>query len=231
MDRAIIVNADDQHASYFLKFPADRIVRYGTAGKTFEEKNIEASVATAVFLGVSEDVARRTVATIPPVPGRMERIDEGQPYTVIVDYAHEPASFQALYDVVKPLKPKWIIHVFGPTGGGRDLARRPAMGRIAADHADRIIVTTDDPYDDDPTAIAQDVMAGVPEKKRKSASVIIDRRKAIEAGIQSSQPGDLVLITGKGSEQTMVLGGGKTVPWDDREIARQAIRMRSQSTL
>lgn len=222
--RVSVVNVDDANAAFFMKFPADSVVQYRTAGKMLDEKNIEAALAVVVALGVDEATARAAFGTIPPVPGRMERISVGQPFTVIVDYAHEPASFTALYDVVSRDRAKWVIHVFGATGGGRDRARRPAMGEIAAKHADRVIITTDDPYDDDPQQLANDVFAGVPEDKRKSALIILDRRAAIERALKDARPGDLVLITGKGSEQTQVLAGGKVIPWDDREVVREIMK-------
>lgn len=221
IERLSVINQDDEHAKFFMKFLADRRVTYKTAGLPFDKRNAEAAVATVVALGVAEDVARRALPTIPSVPGRMERIDVGQPFTVIVDYAHEPASFVALFDVVVAMNPKWVIHVFGATGGGRDRAIRPEMGRISSEYADKIILTTDDPYDDDPAALAADVLAGVPEAKRKQVSVVIDRRKAIETALRSARPADLVLITGKGSEQRMVVGGGKKIPWDDREVVKE----------
>lgn len=230
VERLAIINADDEHAGFFIKFPADRSILYKTAGLRFDKKNSEAAVATAVALGVREDMARGVLQTIPSVPGRMERIDAGQPFTVIVDYAHEPASFTALFEAVAAEQPKWVIHVFGATGGGRDRAIRPEMGRISSEHADKIILTTDDPYDDDPAALAADIRAGVPEQKRKQVDTILDRRLAIEAALRSAQPGDLVLITGKGSEQSMAVKNGKMIPWDDRNVAKGILDLLIQRT-
>lgn len=224
VERLIVANKDDAQAGFFLSFPADKKIDVETAGKSFEEKNVAIASAVVAALGVADERVRAALPTIPPVPGRMEKIDAGQPFTVIVDYAHEPASFQALYDAVAVQKPRWIIHVFGATGGGRDRARRPAMGEIAARYADRIILTNDDPYDDDPRQLAMDVRAGIPEEKLSQVAIELDRRKAIETAIREARAGDLVLITGKGSEQTMVLRGGKTIPWDDRKIAYAALQ-------
>lgn len=237
--RIAIVNADDPAASYFLSFPAEKKVTYSIKenrwptlvlklkGK-FNVSNALAAATTAEALGVSRKTILQTLAAIESIPGRMEFIDEGQPFTVVVDYAHEPASFLALFDALADVPHERIIHVFGPTGGGRDRSKRPRMGEISAGRADVIIVTTDDPYDDDPEKIAQEVVAGAEEycrkaKIRRSISFVVDRREAIRHALSVARPRDLVVITGKGSEQAMVVRG-KKIPWDDRTVVRETLR-------
>lgn len=161
--------------------------------------------------------------------GRLEFIDEAQPYgfQVIVDYAFEPVAMKKLYEVVKTIAPKRILHVFGSTGGGRDVSRRFSVGEYVGQHADICIVTDEDPYDDDPMEIINDV-AGAVEKtgkvEGKNLFRILSRQEAIQKVIELSEPGDLLLLTGKGSEQAMVVKG-EMVPWDDRQEVRRAIEI------
>jgi len=159
----------------------------------------------------------------------MERIDEGQPFTVIVDYAPEPESFRKLYEVVAMMPKRRIIHVLGSCGGGRDTSRRPVLGRLAAERAQVVIVTNEDPYDDDPMSIIEDVAAGAREAGKRDEEDLfldIDRGKAIDRAIALAEDGDLVLITGKGCEQAIAVANGRKIPWDDREAVRSALRRR-----
>lgn len=231
--RIAVVNADDPAAAYFLSFPAEKKLTYSMKENlwpslalkvegAFNMQNAIAAATTAEALGVSRKTIMQALAAIESVPGRMEFIDEGQPFTVIVDYAHEPASFRALFDAVKTIPHERIIHVFGPTGGGRDRSKRPQMGEISAEHADVIIVTTDDPYDDDPATIGQEVVEGA-KKIKRSILLVVNRREAIRQALATARARDLVLITGKGSEQAMVVRG-KKIPWDDRTVVREELK-------
>lgn len=185
--------------------------------------NALAAFAVSRALGVPEQTAVEALAAVSGVPGRFERIEAGQPFVAIVDYAHEPESFRQLFDAVGRPAGR-IIHVFGATGGGRDRARRPVMGEISSAHADIVIVTTDDPYDDDPAELNRQVLAGVKGKTlRETVYDIVDRRAAIAKAVELARPDDLVLVTGKGAEQAMVLSGGQKIPWDDRIIVREEI--------
>ncbi len=188
--------------------------------------NALAALAAAEALGVPRATAADALAAVRGVPGRFERVEVGQPFTAMVDYAHEPESFRQLFAAVgRP--PGRIIHVFGATGGGRDAGRRPVMGEISSRHADVVIVTTDDPYDDDPAGISRQVIAGVRDKTPgESLFDILDRRAAVAKAVEIARPGDLLLVTGKGSEQAMVLAAGKKVPWDDRVVVREEIQKR-----
>lgn len=194
----------------------------------FNVENALAAVAACNALGVGYKTAAEALWGM-TVPGRMEHIDEGQPFSVIVDYAPEPESFRKLYEVVGTMVKKRVIHVLGSCGGGRDVSRRPVLGRMAGEKAQIVIVTNEDPYDDDPMGIIEDVAAGAREAgKRDEADLFLelDRGKAIERAIALAEDGDLVLITGKGCEQAIAVEDGKKIPWDDREVAREALRRR-----
>jgi UDP-N-acetylmuramoyl-L-alanyl-D-glutamate--2,6-diaminopimelate ligase len=186
--------------------------------------NALASIAVSRALSIGFKQIKTALAKIKTMPGRMEFIEGGQDFKVIVDYAHEPESFRQIYETVEKMKKRRIIHVFGATGGGRDKSRRPLMGKMASDRADIAVITTDDPYDERPEKIANNVFAGVAVKNREKVLIISDRKKAIKKAIEIAEKDDIVLITGKGCEQAMVLAKGKKIPWDDREIAREMLR-------
>lgn len=164
--------------------------------------------------------------SIKGVAGRMERIDAGQPFTVIVDYAFEPNSLAKFYDTVEKFPHNRIINVLGSAGGGRDVARRPKLGLLSGQRADYVIITNEDPYDDDPGLIIDQIAAGAEtagKKLNKNYFKIEDRREAIKKAMALAQEGDLVLITGKGSEQLIWMANGEKLPWDDRRVAKEEI--------
>jgi UDP-N-acetylmuramoyl-L-alanyl-D-glutamate--2,6-diaminopimelate ligase len=196
----------------------------------FNVENALAAIAVSSIFNVSITTARTGLAKISGVPGRMERINEGQPFTVIVDYAPEPTSFAKLYEVVSTLEKNRIIHVFGSTGGGRDRDRRPILGNIAGKQADIVIITNEDPYDDDPMHIIHEVAEGsrsAGKRDNENLFVILDRSEAIQKAINLAEPNDIVLITGKGAEQAMMMENGRKIPWDDREKVREALKQRT----
>jgi len=155
------------------------------------------------------------------VPGRFEAIDEGQPFAVVVDYAHTPDSLATVLDAGRGLGPGRVIVVFG-AGGDRDRGKRPLMGKIAAELADVTIVTSDNPRSEEPLAIIQDVLQGT----GVDVEIDPDRRSAIVRAIALADEGDVVVIAGKGHEQGQDVAGVVT-PFDDREVARNALRSRS----
>lgn len=166
------------------------------------------------------------------LPGRMEFINEGQNFAVIIDYAPEPQGVSNLYNTVGLLPKKNIIHVLGSCGGGRDRRRRPVLGRLAGKFSQYVIVTNEDPYDDDPNEIIEEVAAGAREagkRDNKNLFLIFDRREAIRKAFMLAEKGDMVLITGKGCEQAIVTQNGKKIPWDDRKVAREELRHLLQS--
>lgn len=194
----------------------------------FNALNIIAAVAACAANGIDIEKILATISALKPVPGRQEFIDEGQNFKVMVDYTYEPTSMEALYKNLSIIKHQKIIHVLGPTGGGRDKWRRPVMGEIAAHNANIVIATTDDPYDDDPLKMIDEMLAGAEKVKKDGKAVellkIIDRREAIRTALKRAEENDLVLITGKGAEQKMALSHGLYIPWDDRQVTREELR-------
>ena len=195
-------------------------------------ENAYAALTVCDSLGISLEKAIAKLSHIRGVPGRFERIEESQPFSVIVDYAPEPASLSAVYEVVKKMPHKKIIHVLGSCGGGRDVARRSIMGSMASENADIVIITNEDPYDDDPVIIMEDVARGARQARGSSENIFIfpERRDAIFEAVKCAQVGDIVLLTGKGSETVIMGPNGSRIPWNEAKIAREAIRAKMMYT-
>jgi UDP-N-acetylmuramoyl-L-alanyl-D-glutamate--2,6-diaminopimelate ligase len=183
-------------------------------------ENALAAVACAEVLGVARDAILRGIASVDGVPGRMERIDAGQPFEVIVDYAHKPDALEQVLRTARDLASGDVIVVFG-AGGDRDRGKRPEMGRIAAALADHVVVTSDNPRGEDAVAIIDEILGGC--ESASNVNVYLDRRDAIEWAIRSAERGDVVVIAGKGHEQGQEIGGRK-LPFDDRQVAREALK-------
>jgi UDP-N-acetylmuramoyl-L-alanyl-D-glutamate--2,6-diaminopimelate ligase len=187
----------------------------------FNVANALAAFAAARGLGIGADVAARGLEAAAPPPGRFEPVEEGQPFAVLVDYAHTPDSLENVLRAARRLTEGRLICVFG-AGGDRDRGKRPRMGRAGADGSDLTIVTSDNPRSEDPAAIVEEVLAGIED--RSGVEVELDRRAAIELALGRARPGDTVLIAGKGHEQGQELANGRKVPFDDREVARGGLR-------
>jgi UDP-N-acetylmuramoyl-L-alanyl-D-glutamate--2,6-diaminopimelate ligase len=185
----------------------------------FNVYNAAAAVAAGLAVGLNPEKIVRGIAAIRYVPGRFERIRAGQEFEVIVDYAHTPDSLRNVLQTARDLTAGRLICVFG-CGGNRDRGKRPQMGRIAAELADLVVLTSDNPRFEEPEAIIAEIAAGLPSPS--SAHVLPDRREAIRAGLEAAAPGDLVLIAGKGHETVQILGE-RTIPFDDREVARELL--------
>ncbi len=188
--------------------------------------NAVAAAVCALAVGVPLEKSAEILKTISAVPGRGEFIREGQPFQIMVDFAFEPVAMTKLYDVVNKIPHARIIHVLGGTGGGRDKARRPILGKIAAQHADIVIVTNEDPYDENPREIMDMVAQGAREAGKTESHglhIIEDRRAAIEFALQSAQKNDIIVITGKGCEQAMAGPNFTLTPWDDRTVVREGL--------
>ncbi len=181
--------------------------------------NILTALGLGVALGLPAAALAEGVRRMAAVPGRMEKLDEGQPFGVIVDYAHTEDALTRLLETVGELAQGRVITVFG-CGGDRDRTKRPRMGAAAAAGSDAVIVTSDNPRTEDPLAIIREIEQGMGSAER---TVIPDRAEAIEAAVAMAEPGDVVVIAGKGHEDYQDLGGRK-VRFDDREQARQALR-------
>ena len=161
------------------------------------------------------------------MPGRFEWIETNKNFKVMVDYAPEPESMKKLYETLKIFQFKKIIHVLGSCGGGRDASRRPILGKLSAQNAEYVIVTNEDPYDDDPQKIIDDVAQGAIDNGKilnQNLFKILDRREAIKKALSLAQAGDLVLITGKACEQYICVAHGKKIPWDDRKVVRELLK-------
>lgn len=194
----------------------------------FMMTNALLAMAACMSLDISLTTCKEALEKINLIPGRLEFVEAGQDFKVIVDYAHEPRSFAAILSTGRELaQDHKLIVVFGVTGGGRDKAKRPKMGEMAAATADYIILTTDDPYNDDPKALIADIVPGIKGNKwieNQNWWQVVDRRQAINQALSIARTGDVVLLLGKGSEQVMVVTGGKMIPWNDVEITRELLR-------
>lgn len=195
---------------------------------TFNVVNATGAIAAVSALGFSIPATAEAFNTLKPIPGRQEMIDEGQTFDVMVDYAYEPESQRQLYKFIREIhKPVGkIIHVTGSAGGGRDKSRRSALGTIAAENANIVIVTNEDPYDENPQHIIDMVAVGAAAAgkiKDKTLFTILDRRSAIQKALTLASRDDFVLITGKGSEQALCIAKGVKIPWDDRAVVREIL--------
>lgn len=183
--------------------------------------NLTAAFGAGLSLGLSAEETARGLGSCGAVPGRFERIDEGQPFLVVVDYAHTDDALKNTIAVARGLKPKRVITLFG-CGGDRDRAKRPMMGQAAAELSDYVVVTSDNPRSEDPLTIINDALVGV-RRSDVAHAVEPDREKAIRLAIAQAGPGDVVLVAGKGHETYQELKGGK-IDFDDREVARRILR-------
>jgi UDP-N-acetylmuramoyl-L-alanyl-D-glutamate--2,6-diaminopimelate ligase len=187
----------------------------------FNVANALGAYAAAVSLGVDPDAALAGLAQAAPPPGRFEPIDEGQPFSVLVDYAHTPDSLENVLRAARRLGKGRVIAVFG-AGGDRDRGKRPQMGRAGAELSDLAIVTSDNPRSEEPEAIVAEVLAGIEDRGGVEAEV--DRRAAIALALSRAEAGDTVVIAGKGHEQGQEFENGRKLPFDDRQVAREELR-------
>jgi UDP-N-acetylmuramoyl-L-alanyl-D-glutamate--2,6-diaminopimelate ligase len=221
----VVVNAGDEYGRRLIEdlpgaitfTAADELDARLQLRGTFNRENALAAAASARALGVDEDAIRRGIESVRGVPGRFELVDEGQPFSVVVDYSHKPGALETVLHAARELAPEGrVICVFG-AGGDRDREKRPQMGRIAARLADRVIVTSDNPRSEDPAAIAAEIVDDL------LLDVELDRRRAIERAVEEARDGDVVVIAGKGHERGQEFAD-RTVPFDDREVARETLR-------
>ncbi len=175
----------------------------------------------AISIGLAEKISlteiKSALAQAQGIPGRLEIVIK-EPFTAIVDYAHTPDALEKVYQAIKEVFSGRLIGVLGAAGGGRDKWKRPELGRIAEKYLDQIIITNEDPYDEDPQTIIEEIAAGL---KQKQPEKIIDRREAIRRALQLANPGDVLIITGKGCEPWICVANNKKIPWDDRRVVKE----------
>ncbi len=255
VEKVIIANSDDEHADYYLSFPADRHITFGIEGGKVHASSIQEhdrgvtfqvdqdmytvsipgkfnvynalpAITIAKLFGSHPESIAEGIEKLHHIPGRMEEIDEGQDFRVFVDYAHEARSMKALLESAPSLAKGRVIVILGAEGGGRDTSKRKPMGELAGELADIVIVSNVDPYEDDPAMIAEDIAIAAESKGKirdKDLFVIEDREAGIKKALELAKKDDLVLITGKGAEQSITIGG-KSLPWDDRVITRKLLK-------
>lgn len=222
----LIVNAEDPESSYFkratdrktLEWNPEDLFNFKTALiGGFNKKNILAAVSCARAFNIREGRIRAGIENLKEIKGRVEFVRAGQNFDVIVDYAHTSGSLTELY---KAFDNKRKICVLGNTGGGRDKWKRPEMARVADTFCDEIILTNEDPYDEDPDQIIREMLIGF---KLHKPEIIMDRRTAIAHALSQAKKGDVVLITGKGTDPYIMLADNQKLPWSDYEVAREEL--------
>ena len=248
-----VINNDDPYAQYFLQFEAKTKYLYQITNKNQELKitvvgskseilkeikipgiklnlygdfniyNALAGICLALSQGIDLEISKRALEKFKGVPGRMELVIN-EPFKVFIDYAFTPNALEKVYQTLKPKeRNKNMICVLGACGGGRDKWKRPVLGEIAAKYCDKIIITNEDPYDEDPYQILSMIKSGIFKSQFPDSDFyeILDRREAIKKSLELARPGDTVIITGKGSEPWMCLAKGKKIPWDEKEIVKE----------
>jgi len=240
--RIIAANADDKESGRYLTLSVEHALPFSLQAQNpyeagahggyftfdgakisiklpgeFSLRNALAAATVARASGIPLDTISRALEKISLIPGRAEYVDEGQNFSLVVDYAHTPASLTALYETYKGQQK---ICVLGSTGGGRDMWKRPVMGQIAEKYCDVVILTDEDPYDEDPQQIVQDVAHGMAKKPE----IVMDRRAAIRRGIELARQNSVVLITGKGTNHEICGPKGTVTPWSDVQVAREELK-------
>ncbi len=234
-----IVNLDDKNADYFLKTPAKQKIGFSLKDKNaklancklqllgeFNVYNAICAVTVAQAYGVSLNVCRQALEKANSIEGRMEVVVK-KPFEVIVDYAHTPEQLESVYKTLTTnysLPTTNLICVLGSCGGGRDKWKRPVLGQLAEKYCNEIIITNEDPYDENPEEIINQIISGVSNFKLQTLRKIVDRKQAIIKALHLAKEKDVVIITGKGSEPLMCLSNGKKIPWSDKAIILEEIK-------
>ena len=240
--RIVTANADDAYGALFLALPVEKQIPFSFSDAkdaqvsedgvsflyggihfdipqpgNFSVMNALASLKTAEALGVPLETCAKALKELSHIGGRAERIMMGQDFLAIVDYAHTPDSLRALYETFKPARK--LICVLGNTGGGRDVWKRPEMGKIADELCQKVILTNEDPYDENPKKIVEEMASGM----TRTPEIIMDRREAIRSALHAAHSGDAVLITGKGTDPFIMGAHGAKIPWSDTVVVRDEL--------
>jgi UDP-N-acetylmuramoyl-L-alanyl-D-glutamate--2,6-diaminopimelate ligase len=242
----IFMNHEDQGSEYFFQaLPSEQIVFYSTAAipelpadivrtfpGVFNLENMACAFAIARHLGIEQPAILKGLSALRGVRGRFEFVQE-KPFAVVVDYAHTPDSLEAIYGALRNKLAEGckLICVLGSAGGGRDKWKRPVMGRIAGQYCDKIILADEDPYDENSEKILEEIAVGVPEKDAAGKIMRIpDRKAAIKEAVSVAEPGDAVILTGKGSEAWIHYANGKKIPWDERQVVERVLDAQKTSS-
>lgn len=220
--KALKVKTSLQGSSFLVKHPGGEFKINTKLIGLFSVYNILAAIAFVLQAGIKSEIIKESLEKIEGVPGRFEQINEGQKFSVIVDYAHTPDGLENILKTAREIVENRIITVFG-CGGDRDRTKRPLMGKIAAQYSDFCVVTSDNPRSEEPHQIIDDIIPGLNAVENSRYAIIIERREAIHHAINLAKPGDVVIIAGKGHE-TYQLIGDKVLEFDDRQVAREFLR-------
>jgi UDP-N-acetylmuramyl-tripeptide synthetase len=228
--------ASSKETMFTAVTPIGQIVIDNHLPGRFNISNALAAIGIGIGNDLNLNIIKAGIEKVHLVRGRMEKIDAGQPFTVVIDYAHTPDAFEKIFESIAPIARKNIIAVHGATGA-RDKTKRPILGAISGRFADIVIITNEDPYHENPQEIMKSVAAGVPQGAPKNKPKVIgenlflieDRREAIAKSLNLAQPGDVVLVLGKGAEEVMAIGdpkadhGFKLIPWNERKIVQEEL--------
>ncbi|MEK7672966.1 MAG: UDP-N-acetylmuramoyl-L-alanyl-D-glutamate--2,6-diaminopimelate ligase [Patescibacteria group bacterium] len=217
------VEKKPEGTNYVLHVPNNALPMYVPLPGEFNVYNSLAAVAVGLALQVPLETIKKGIEQSSSVAGRFEHVKCGQKFSVIVDYAHTAESLESLLAMYRKLTTGKLFAVFGCTGGGRDRSKRPVMGAAANEHADYVIVTDDDPYEEDEWQIIEQVSAGIPRKEGHGFWKIPDRREAIRLALTLAKEGDCVVVAGKGSEEVIKVRG-KTLPWSDKQVITELLQ-------
>lgn len=188
----------------------------------FNVYNTLAAITAGISQKIDMEIIKKSLEEIKNIPGRMEFIESDQPFKVVIDYAHTPDALRKVYKTLRNNNGK-LICILGSAGGGRDKWKRPEMGKIAAEYCDQIILTDEDPYNETPEKILDEICAGIPQNSILNCKKILDRREAVRTALTMARPNDIIIITGKGAENKMMVKNG-WIPWDDREIVKEELK-------
>ncbi|HEY4474918.1 MAG TPA: UDP-N-acetylmuramoyl-L-alanyl-D-glutamate--2,6-diaminopimelate ligase [Candidatus Paceibacterota bacterium] len=244
-----VLNADDKNVELFSKFSSKRTIFYGIESGDMRAQNLElkpdassfdvygtrfninfggrfnvlnclSALSVAAMYGIDLPRTRAVLAEIKSIPGRMEFIQK-EPFEVVIDYAHTPDSLEAVYKTLKKDSHK-LICVLGAAGGGRDKWKRPEFGRIADEYCDEIILTNEDPYEEKPEKILEEIEFGIMSQNK--VIKVLDRKDAIKTALNKAMQGGVVVITGKGSETSMAMSGDVKIPWSERDVVLEFLK-------
>jgi UDP-N-acetylmuramoyl-L-alanyl-D-glutamate--2,6-diaminopimelate ligase len=222
----IIEGEDAKTSKENIEFRVENEIFRASLLGLFNIYNCLAAISIARAYGITLEICRKALEKVSGIPGRMEEV-VSKPFKVFVDYAFTPNALEKVYQLIRSnFRPKKMICVLGATGGGRDKWKRPILGKLAAQYCDKVIVTDEDPYDEEPLKIISQVAEGASGKAEK----ILDRREAIKKALTYASPrdpsnpedsGDSIIITGKGCEPWICVADGKKIPWDDRRVVKE----------